>query len=146
MAAKRNTPGGTGNEGRQAGSTDRRQAVGRRGEDIAAAYLEARGYRVIGRNIRCELGELDLVAMQDEYLVFVEVKTRARMTAYHPTLAITAAKKQKLRELGAWFLAHHPTERPMQPRFDVVTVVLAPGRKADGKPDEAQVEHYPNAL
>ena len=126
--------------------------VGRAGEALAADYLQAQGYEITGRNIRCELGEIDLIATRNEYLVFVEVKTRSKASGYHPTLAITAAKKKKLRELGAWYLAQHPPRQPMQPRFDVVTVVLAPKGGKKNRPDkdvgtnEAEVIHYPNAF
>lgn len=78
-------------------------------------------------------------------MVFVEVKTRSRRTPYHPTLAMTAAKRERLRRLGAHYLAHDaPPGRPLQPRFDVVAVVM------DGTagPDDPAggVEHYVNAF
>jgi len=73
--------------------------------------------------------------------VFVEVKTRSAETAYHPTLAMTEEKKHRVRRLGEYYCAHH-LEQPLQPRFDVVTVVLRPR----GGRGQAQVEHYINAF
>lgn len=80
------------------------------------------------------------MASTEEYLVFVEVKTRAQETAYHPTLAMTEAKKQRVRRLGDYYRAQHP-EPPLQPRFDVLAVTL---RRGQGK--EARVEHFINAF
>ena len=114
--------------------------VGRLGEDIAAGYLERNGYRIRERNFRCEHGEIDLIVTKDEYLVFVEVKTRSQDKGYHPTLAITRAKKNRLRLLGEFYRTRHP-DLPLQPRFDVLAVVLG----ASGSETE-QVEHFYNAF
>lgn len=140
--------------------TGRDRATGQTGEAIAAAYLERQGYRVEARNWHCPLGEIDLVATDDAYRVFVEVKTRSRSGAYHPTLNVTAAKRRRLRELGAQYLAalaeQAPAEAPappLQPRFDVIAVVLDGTwhRPRDGTPaGEAgapgTVEHYIDAF
>ncbi len=69
--------------------------TGRTGEDAAAAYLVARGYDVRARNVRLGRDEIDLVAWDpvDDVLVFAEVKTRARVTAYAPELSLTARKR-----------------------------------------------------
>ena len=77
-----------------------------------------------------------------EYLVFVEVKTRSADSPYHPTLAVTADKKRRVRELGRYYCAHH-MEEPMQPRFDVVAVVLRPKNKPE---TGGRVEHFINAF
>lgn len=121
------------------GKTAERLRIGREGEAAAARYLEGLGYRIRERNFRCEHGEIDLIAESGEYIVFVEVKSRARETAYHPTLAMTEAKKRKVRLLGNYFCGEHP-EVLLQPRFDVVTVIL---RARDGA---EQVEHYIDAF
>jgi putative endonuclease len=117
-------------------------AVGRRGESIAARYLERLGYAIRERNFRCPHGEIDLVASKDQYLVFVEVKTRSEETPFPPTLAITPAKRTQVRKLGNYYCVGHP-EIALQPRFDVITVVLRPRRGGEA---EEQVEHYLNAF
>lgn len=71
--------------------------------------------------------------------MFVEVKTRAKATPYHPTLAMTEAKKQRVRLLGEYYCAQQ-LEQPLQPRFDVVAVTL----RQHG--DDARVEHFINAF
>jgi putative endonuclease len=80
------------------------------------------------------------VASNEEYLVFVEVKTRAQETAYHPTLAVTQAKKRRVRRLGDYYRSQHP-EPPLQPRFDVLAVTL---HRGGGR--AARVEHFINAF
>ena len=114
-----------------------RARLGARGEAIAARYLERLGYRIQERNYRCSLGEIDLVATHGEYIVFVEVKTRSAGAPLAPSLSVTAKKRAKVRQLGEFYCAHH-TELPLQPRFDVVSVVA--GSKGE------QVEHIVNAF
>lgn len=116
-----------------------RAAVGRDGESIAAGYLERRGYRIWQRNFRCPHGEIDLIASKGEFLVFVEVKTRAKATPYHPTLAVTEDKKRRVRLLGDYYCTQH-LQQPLQPRFDVVAVTLG------GNGQGAHVEHFINAF
>ncbi|MDH4246911.1 MAG: YraN family protein [Deltaproteobacteria bacterium] len=107
-----------------------RVRVGREGEGIAAGFLERAGYTLRERNWRCSLGEIDLIAAEGEYLVFVEVKTRVAGTPYHPALNMTAPKMARLRRLGEQYLVDHPEARGLQPRFDVVTVEVTPGQNA----------------
>lgn len=100
------------------------------------------------RNFRCAHGEIDLIASSGEYVVFVEVKTRSFETPYHPTLAVTEAKKRQVRKLGRYYCDEHLTEA-LQPRFDVVAVTLRRGE--DHSMDEAaptapRVEHFINAF
>jgi putative endonuclease len=121
-------------------STNGRAAVGRQGESVAAGYLERLGYRIRERNFRCPHGEIDLIASTEAYLVFVEVKTRASETPYHPTLAITEDKKRRVRLLGEYYRSQQPPSA-LQPRFDVVAVTLREGRGC-----EPRVEHYINAF
>jgi putative endonuclease len=121
-----------------------RAAVGRSGESIAARYLEQRGYAIRVRNFRCPYGEIDLIASNEEFLVFVEVKTRGAETPYHATLAMTEDKKQRVRRLGAYYCAEHP-EPHLQPRFDVVAVTLRP-RRESSPGGIARVQHYINAF
>jgi putative endonuclease len=115
---------------------DTRRA-GRDGEDIAAGHLERLGYRVIERNWRSRYGEIDLIATMDEFLVFVEVKTRTPGQPLHPALSVTKRKQQKVRLLGEYYRAQH-ARLGLQPRFDVIAVVL--------NRDGPQIEHIVNAF
>jgi putative endonuclease len=81
--------------------------LGKRGEALAARYLEDQGLRVIDRNWRCPLGEIDLVAVDGATLVVVEVKTRSSEAFGHPLEAITPGKLERLYLLASrWARAH----------------------------------------
>jgi putative endonuclease len=99
-----------------------RQALGRRGEDLAAAWYAARGYRVVDRNWRCREGELDLVVSASGLLVFCEVKTRTSDAFGTPAEAVTRAKQQRLRRLATIWLRERRARAP-QLRFDVAAVM-----------------------
>ena len=98
-----------------------KQRLGAVGEERAAAWYLARGYKVVARNWRCRDGELDLVVVGHGVVVFCEVKTRTSERYGLPAEAVTQRKQQRLRGLAARFLREHP-----QPatglRFDVASV------------------------
>ena len=103
-----------------------KDAVGRFGEQVAAEHLEACGLRILERNWRCRDGEIDVVAQDGDTLVICEVKTRSGLRYGDPAEAVVAAKAQRLRKLALrWLDAHGNTWQEL--RFDVVTVVRAPG-------------------
>jgi putative endonuclease len=104
--------------------TASRQRLGLRGESVAAAWYEARGFRVVARRWRAgRHGELDLVVRRDELLVFCEVKARATAAFGSPALAVGLAKQQQVRTLAQLFLHHHPQVGVADHRFDVAAVV-----------------------
>jgi putative endonuclease len=106
------------------------------GEDLATAYLERAGWRILDRNWRCDSGELDIVARDPGgVVVFCEVKTR-RSKAFGPPLeAITRAKMQKLRDLAVcWLRSQRSFARKI--RFDGIGILIEPGR-------DPQITHKP---
>lgn len=104
----------------------RKDELGRRGETLAAAYLEGAGLEILERNWRCPHGEIDLVARDGDELVFVEVKTRSGLAFGHPLEAITPIKLARLRRLaGLWSSAH--LERTPRIRIDAVAIVAPRG-------------------
>ncbi len=109
------------------------EAVGRFGEQVAADHLTAAGMKVLDRNWRCDVGELDLVAADGDELVVVEVKTRRSVAYGTPAEAVTWRKLARLRRLAAAWLAAHDA-RPRSVRIDVVAVTVP----RDGEP---RVEH-----
>jgi putative endonuclease len=118
--------------------SDARQKLGRWGEKVAATYLEAHGLRIVEHNWRCARGEIDLVAQEDDELVFVEVKTRRGRTLGLPEEALTPAKAQRLIMLGeAYLAANELVDVPW--RVDLVAVEL----DAQGK--LVRCEHIPYA-
>ena len=69
-------------------------------EKLAGAYLEQQGYEILEYNYRCRMGEIDIVARQGGYLVFVEVKYRADNAAGNPLEAVTSAKQRTISKSG----------------------------------------------
>ncbi|MCC7492404.1 MAG: YraN family protein [Fimbriimonadaceae bacterium] len=107
-------------------SEDRRHQLGKAAEDAAWRELRRRGYRLIARNWRCPLGEIDLIARHRGEVVIVEVKARADGTWGGPELAVHPAKQRRLSRLAdAWLLAQRLDEVPL--RFDVVAITLDDG-------------------
>ena len=101
----------------------RRQALGTRGEELAAAFLTRAGLEVVARNYRSRLGEIDLVARDRDELVFVEVKTRSSTAFGEPAEAVSPRKARRLRTLAARWLAERRPPYTTELRFDVVSVL-----------------------
>jgi putative endonuclease len=98
--------------------------LGRRGELVAARWLEAAGCVVVDRNWRCAAGEIDLILREGSTIVFVEVKTRTSVAFGHPFEAITPAKRARLRRLAAeWCRENGPVSGDV--RIDAVAVIGA---------------------
>jgi uncharacterized protein (TIGR00252 family) len=98
--------------------------VGRRGERAAAGYLEEHGYVVCEMNYRCQVGEMDIVALDRGCLAFVEVRTRRSGKFGSPAESITAAKQRKLVEVAQTYLQEHESG-DIHWRIDVVCVQMS---------------------
>lgn len=106
-----------------------RQRLGDFGERQAALLLAGRGHRIIARGWRCAAGELDLVTLDGDELVFVEVRTRRGERLGTPEESIDARKAARLLALGDHFIAAHPDYDGRIWRIDIVAIVLdAAGR------------------
>ncbi|MCS7176201.1 MAG: YraN family protein [Candidatus Kapabacteria bacterium] len=112
--------------------------VGRRAEEIAAEYLQGQGYKIVARNVYVgRWGEIDLIAYEDEVLVFVEVKARSSLRFGLPEEALTQRKRRQLVQAARAYRQQHAlAEVPC--RFDVIAVELwhAP----------PQLRHYKDAF
>lgn len=124
---------------RSGGSAADRITLGRFGEEKAAERLASTGYRILARNYRCRLGELDLVAQRDRYIVFVEVKLRKNAAYGTAAEFVTAAKQRKVLLTAQYYLQQHPSA--LQPRFDVVEVYAPAGTEG-----EIRINHIENAF
>jgi putative endonuclease len=96
--------------------------LGRRGEELAAAYLESLGMLIVERNWRCAEGEIDIVALDGDALVIAEVKTRRSLAYGHPFEAVGREKLGRLHRLGAAWCGDRGLRIPLR-RVDVVAVL-----------------------
>ena len=117
---------------------DPRRLFGQEGEAAAESYLRRKGYRILAKNLRSSLGELDLVAEDGRVLVFVEVKARRTEEFGGAIHAVHQRKQEKLIRLASQYLARHQlTNRACR-----VDVVLLQGTDAAAP----QIEHIQNAF
>jgi putative endonuclease len=120
--------------------TKRDSALGKIGEHHARLTLEARGYRFVTHNWHCEAGELDLVMLDEDELVFVEVKTRRGDSAGRADDAVTSAKVRRMLAAAEWYVSDHPEHQERVWRCDLVAITVNPRSGA------ANATHYINAI
>jgi len=114
--------------------------LGRLGERLALEYLEAHGHTLIEANVRRREGEIDLVTLDGDTLVFVEVKLRRSARLGGAIQALTPAKQRRMAALAEAYAADHP-ELPRSQRVDLVAIDLGPdGRVANLQHVESAVE------
>lgn len=100
--------------------------LGQRGEDLAASYLQRKGYKIIHRNYKTLIGEIDIIARDRDDLVFIEVKTRESLEYGQPFEAVNKNKKRKISNVAMLYLKRLKDIPPC--RFDVVSVYYEQGR------------------
>lgn len=116
----------------------RNKKLGNRGEIAASYYLELIGYDIVDRNWTCPAGEADIIAWDEDYLVFCEVKTRTSLEKGFPCEAITKKKRHKYELIAAWYLKDHDyLDVPI--RFDVIDLLVVAS-------DRAMIRHLKNAF
>ncbi len=96
--------------------------IGRRGEEVVCDCLRKRGATILDRNYRIRGGEIDIIAQDGDYLLFVEVKTRRENPLADGFDAIDEHKQALLVKTAVTYRAEHPTD--LQPRFDVAIVTM----------------------
>lgn len=121
--------------------TEQRQRLGQRAEDLVAARLVAAGCEIVERNARTRYGELDIVALDGQTLVFVEVKAGREGSKFgpeRPILSIDFRKQQRIRRLAtAWMTERRDLPRYKEIRFDAVGVTFD---RAGGAADYEHIE------
>ena len=113
--------------------------LGNRGERLAARYLRRQGFKILSHQYSNRLGEIDLIALDSDCLVFVEVKTRRSRAAGDPVEAITLGKQKQLTKLALTYLKRHNLLEKSA-RFDVVAILWPDGSQ------DPQITHYRNAF
>jgi putative endonuclease len=111
--------------------------LGQEGERLAERYLRKKGYKLVERNYRCAVGELDLIVLDRRIVVFVEVKTRTGHGFGSPLEAVEFRKQRKMIQAAQFFLSAKGLQQ-REARFDVIGISW-PGR-------EPVVEHIENAF
>lgn len=109
--------------------------VGKLGEEIAKKHLASQGYLILDLNWRWGKGEIDIIAQQNNVLVFIEVKTRTQNTFGYPEEAISTKKQQLMYELAIEYMYQHQHEDEF--RFDVIAITLSP---------TTEIEHFQDAF
>lgn len=103
---------------------NKRAVTGKNGEELASRYLELSGYKILSRNYRCRLGEIDIIAEKDGVLTFIEVKTRHTTVTGYPSEAVTFTKQQKIRNAAQYYmLESNMLDNMPVLSFDVIEIV-----------------------
>lgn len=100
----------------------KRQQFGKEGEALAARHLKKNGYKILERNYRTKLGEIDIIARDRDTLVFVEVKAKRSDRFGGPKEAVTFKKQQKISRIALLYL-NETNQNNIKARFDVVAIL-----------------------
>ncbi len=117
---------------------DSPKKIGTSGEELAARFLQEKGYRIRERNYRVPLGELDIIAEKDRRIIFVEVKTRRNLRCGTPAESVSYYKQRKIIRVAQVFLRQKQLEG-CSCRFDVIEVYVHPEKTW-------QIRHIPGAF
>ena len=112
--------------------------TGKKGEDFAECYLKKKGFKTLFRNFKTELGEIDLISLDQETVVFVEVKTSSSMEFGSPEARVNHRKQRQIIKVAQSFLKMQ-CKTNTDCRFDVISVLLNANR-------EPSIEHFENAF
>lgn len=126
-----------------------KQVLGKFGEDVVADHLDKNGYKIINRNLHMGRNELDIIAEDDEYIVFVEVKTRSCLYPESgnfgiPAGAVDISKRKNTVKAARDYLATYYGGK--QPRIDVVEVYILDKKSEFNTPTVLKVNHIRNAF
>lgn len=100
-----------------------RHILGRKGEDEAVRYIESKGYKIIERNFMCRQGEIDIIALDRDYIVFIEIKSRTSTEYGLPSESVTKMKIKHMKKAIQYFLYKNNLENE-NIRVDVIEVYV----------------------
>ena len=119
---------------------EKRKRLGELAETLTAEHLRRKGYRILTRNYRCRYGEVDIIALDNRTLVFIEVRAKSAAGFGTPQESVGYRKQARLREVARHYLATEQTKGTLC-RFDVVAIQFDPeSRKV------TEFEHIKNAF
>lgn len=105
---------------------------GKLAEDYATSFLSQKGYKIINRNFRSRFGEIDIIALKDGYLVFIEVKARRSLLFGAPEESVGWSKIYKIRKTADYFSMLHPN-LPKLTKIEILSMIVSDGRVKDIK-------------
>ena len=125
------------------------QRLGRLGEELASSFLEDNGYKILAKNLHLSKNEIDIIATDDSFLVFVEVKTRSCLYPESgdfgvPGRAVDEKKRGNIVSAARMYLAQNPTQK--QPRIDVLEVYMLEEKDSFKTPTVLRINHIRNAF
>ncbi len=112
--------------------------LGKKGEDLAAAFLQKKGFQIVIRNYRKKIGEVDIIAKDKQTLVFIEVKTRSSLLFGKPFEAVTTNKQAQLNRIALEYMTRNKLLEQAA-RFDVISILIP-------KNGKAEIEHLQNCF
>ncbi|MCK8823570.1 YraN family protein [Fuchsiella alkaliacetigena] len=115
-----------------------RQELGQLGEKLAVKYLQQQGYKIVEQNYYCRLGEIDIIAFKDDYLVFIEVKTKRNQNFGSPWVEVNCHKQQKIHQVARHYISRQGYLETNF-RFDVIGVFYSCSQ-------DYQLSHLENAF
>ena len=116
---------------------------GRDGENRATSFLKSEGYKILDRNVRFSIGEIDIVAKNEKYIVVIEVKTRRSAEYCHPIEAVHKKKREKIKQMGQrYFRNKKYAAKGFAVRFDIITILWPDW--PNGK--QSAIEHFVDAF
>ncbi len=118
----------------------KRAQTGKNGERLAAEYLRERGFIITERNYHSRFGEIDIIAENEQYILFVEVKTRKDGSMVSPAEAVDLNKQRKISMTASSYLMKSFCD--LQPRFDVAQITVFEGKGRE----EYKIDYIENAF
>jgi len=112
--------------------------LGKRGEDLATAYLQKKGFQIVVRNYRQKTGEVDIIAKDKKTFVFIEVKTRSSLLYGQPFEAVTTKKQAQLNRIALDYMTRNKINNHAA-RFDVISILIE-------KNKNPEIEHLQNCF
>lgn len=101
----------------------KRHILGQKGEQVALEYLENQGYKILERNFSCRQGEVDIIALDNDYIVFFEIKSRTSIEYGLPSEAVTNEKIKHILQVASYYLYKYHLENA-NTRVDVIEVYV----------------------
>jgi len=114
--------------------------LGQNGEKRAEEFLKAKGYKIIARNVRFSIGEIDLIAQVEKIIIFIEVKTRQSAEYCHPIEVVDKQKRQRIKQMAIQYYRDKKySTKGFAVRFDIVTLIWPKG-------EQPIIEHFIDAF